>query len=45
MVDAHTTLTYGIDTDLKRVDTVISDARPAREANKMSLATHGFTLE
>jgi len=44
-MDAHTTLTYGVDAKLRRVDTVISDARPAREANKMSLDTHGFTLE
>ena len=33
IMDAHTTLTYGVDSGLKRVPTVISDARPAREAN------------
>ena len=44
-MDAHTTITYGVDTALSRIDTVISDARPAREANKLSLHTHGFTLE
>ena len=45
MTDAHTTLTYGVDTALSRIDTVIADARPAREAKKLSLDTHGFTLE
>ena len=44
-MDAHTTLTYGVDTALAKIDTVIADARPAREANKLSLDTHGFTLE
>merc|ERR1712167_558919 len=38
-------LTYGVDTALARIDTVVADARPAREANKLSLDTHGFTLE
>ena len=41
----HTTLTYGVDTALAKIDTVISDARPAREADKLSIDTHGFTLE
>jgi len=44
-MDAHTSLTYGVDTALAQIDTVIADARPAREADKLSLDTHGFTLE
>ena len=28
-MDAHTTITYGTDKDLTKIDTVISDARPA----------------
>ena len=40
-MDAHTTLTYGVDTALAQIDTVISDAR---EANAR-LDTHGFKLE
>jgi len=44
-MDAHTTLTYGVDKALIAVDMVIHDARPAREANQLSICTHGFTLE
>ena len=44
-MDAHTTLTYGDDKTLTKIDTVISDARPARDANKLSIDSHGFTLE
>ena len=44
-MNVHTTLTYGIDTALTEVDMVISDARPALEANQVSINTHGFTLE
>merc|ERR1711907_511440 len=45
IMDAHTTLTYGDDKTLTKIDTVISDARPARDANKLSIDSHGFTLE
>lgn len=44
-MDTRTTLTYGVDTALSEVDMVISDARPARDANQISIDTHGFTLE
>ena len=44
-MDAHTALTYGDDKTLTKIDTVISDARPARDANKLSIDSHGFTLE
>ena len=44
-MDAHTTITYGVDQALVQIDTLISDARPAREANALSLDSHGFTLE
>ena len=43
--DAHANLKYGVDGHLADVDTVIFDARPLREANKLNLQTHGFTLE
>jgi len=44
-MDAHTKLTYGVDNKLSKIDTLIADARPAREAGKVSLESHGFTLE
>lgn len=40
-MDVHATLTYGVDTALTEVDTVISNARP----HKVSIDSHGFTLE
>ena len=43
--DAHCTLNYGVDGHIAAVDTVIWDARPAQNAGKISLQTHGFTLE
>eukprot|EP00966_Prymnesium_polylepis_P145586 3362744-Prymnesium_polylepis.1 len=43
--DAHANLKYGVDGHLADVDTVIFDARPARQAEKLNLQTHGFTLE